>query len=173
MSARSPLLRAFLVDDEPLALKRLSRLIAETGRVEVIGSSADPLDAVERIGNFEVDVLFLDIHMPVLSGFELPDRPDRQPLVNFTNFFAKDKLPFAATPEKNYVVDSTIAELEQKLDPKKFVHVHRSTLLNVHHVHELYSWFAGRMLVRLKDGKHTELTVARDRVRVLKERLGI
>jgi DNA-binding NarL/FixJ family response regulator len=33
-------LRAFLVDDEPLALKRLSRLLADTGRVEVIGSSS-------------------------------------------------------------------------------------------------------------------------------------
>ena len=59
-------------------------------------------------------------------------------------------------------------ELEQKLDPGRFVRVHRATLVNVAHVHELHSWFAGRMMVRLKDAKHTELTVSRDRVRALK-----
>ena len=90
-----------------------------------------------------------------------------------THFFASDKLTFASTPAKNYAVDYTIQELEQKLDPAKFVRVHRATLVNVAHVQELHSWFAGRMMVRLKDPKHTELTVSRDRVRALKQRLGI
>ena len=85
-----------------------------------------------------------------------------------THFFASDKLTFAATAVKNYAVDYTIQELEQKLDPGKFVRVHRATLVNVAHVHELHSWFAGRMMVRLKDPKHTELKVSRDRVRALK-----
>jgi len=40
-------------------------------------------------------------------------------------------------------------------------------------VKELYSWFSERMMVRINDGKDTELTVARDRVRTLKERLGL
>jgi two-component system LytT family response regulator len=82
-------------------------------------------------------------------------------------------LTYAATPTKNYVVDHTIQELEQKLDPRKFIRIHRAALLNLDYVHELNSWFAGRMMVRLKDDKRTELTVSRDRVRVLKQRLGI
>ena len=90
-----------------------------------------------------------------------------------THFFASDKLTYAATPAKNYSVDHTIQELEQKLDPKRFVRIHRSTIVNVQFVQEMHSWFAGRMMVRLKDDQHTELTVARDRVRALKERLGI
>jgi two-component system LytT family response regulator len=90
-----------------------------------------------------------------------------------THFFAADKLTFAATSAKNYAVDYTIQELEEKLDPVKFVRVHRATLVNVSHVQELHSWFAGGMMVRLKDPKHTELKVSRDRVRALKERLGI
>ena len=48
--------------------------------------------------------------------------------------------------------------------------MHRATLVNVAHVQELHSWFAGRMMVRLKDPKQTELTVSRDRVRALKQR---
>jgi two-component system LytT family response regulator len=90
-----------------------------------------------------------------------------------THFFARDKLTYAATAAKNYVVDHTIQELEQKFDPRKFVRIHRAILLNVDYVHELNTWFAGRLMVRLKDEKHTELTVSRDRVRALKERLGV
>ena len=46
-------------------------------------------------------------------------------------------------------------------------------MVNIDHVYELYTWFAGRMLVRLKDDKRTELTVSRDRVKSLKDRLSI
>jgi two-component system, LytTR family, response regulator len=64
-------------------------------------------------------------------------------------------------------------ELEAKLDPKHFVRIHRSTVLNIDYVQELHTWFAGRLLVRLKDEKRTELTVARDRVKALKDRLDL
>ena len=90
-----------------------------------------------------------------------------------THFLAKDKLTYAVTPEKSYVVDSTIVELEQRLDPARFTRIHRSTLLNLDHVQEIHSWFAGGVMVRLKGEKRTELTVARDRVRALGQRLGI
>jgi two-component system, LytTR family, response regulator len=90
-----------------------------------------------------------------------------------THFFASDKLTYAATGAKNYAVDYTIQELEQKLDPARFVRVHRASLVNVDHVQELHSWFAGKMMVRLKDAKHTEIAVSRDRVCGLKQRLGM
>jgi two-component system LytT family response regulator len=89
-----------------------------------------------------------------------------------THFYAKDKLTFAATQTKDYCLDQSIVELEQRLDPKRFVAVHRSTMVNVDYVQELYTWFGGRMLLRLKDEKKTELQVARDRVKALKEHLG-
>jgi DNA-binding LytR/AlgR family response regulator len=46
-------------------------------------------------------------------------------------------------------------------------------LVNIDCVYDLHAMFAGRMLVRLKDEKKTELTVSRDRVKALKQRLGI
>ena len=79
----------------------------------------------------------------------------------------------AATGDKNWAVDRTIAELEEKLDPARFVRVHRSTIVNLEFVNELYSWFGGRMMLRLKDQKKTELTVSRERLKELKERLGL
>jgi two-component system LytT family response regulator len=88
-----------------------------------------------------------------------------------THFYAKERLTYAATRPKAYVIDATIAELEHKLDPARFVRIHRSTLLNLSYIDEVNAWFAGGMVVRLKDGKRTELQVARDRVRELKARL--
>ena len=90
-----------------------------------------------------------------------------------THFYSKDRLTFAATGSKKYVVDYTISELEEKLDAKGFLRVHRATLLNLSLVGELHRWFGGRMIVRLKDKERTELTVARDQVKTLKERLGL
>ena len=247
-------MRAFLVDDEALALKRLQRMLAVTKRVQIIGVSTDPVEAVPAILEAKPDILFLDIEMPGMTGFEMLAHLQPQPWVVFTtaydryaleafgvnsvdyllkpieaahldraldkierlrgsaaappemtelirrltpasypdrvaskvgekiefvelqevtHFFAADKLTFAATAAKNYAVDYTIQELEEKLDPGRFVRVHRATLINVAHVQELHAWFAGGMMVRLKDPKHTELKVSRDRVRALKERLGI
>jgi two-component system LytT family response regulator len=92
-------------------------------------------------------------------------------LAQVTHFFAQDKLTYAATPDGNHIVDRTVAELEQELDPARFLRIHRAILLNTDFIDEIHSWFGGRLLVRLKDARHTELTVARDRVRGLKERL--
>ena len=48
-----------------------------------------------------------------------------------------------------------------------------SALVNVDWIHEVNSWFAGKVILTLKDAQHTQLTVARDRVRSVKDRLGI
>jgi two-component system LytT family response regulator len=93
-------------------------------------------------------------------------------LSHVTHFFAHDKLTYAATEAKNYVVDYTVSDLEQKLSPRSFCRIHRSTLVNLAWVKEMDAWFGGRVLVRLKDAKSTELQVARERVAELKKRLG-
>ena len=70
-------------------------------------------------------------------------------------------------------INFTMAELEAKLDLRRFLRVHRATIVNVAFVQELDAGVDGGVMVRLKDDKKTELAVARDRVRELKERLGI
>jgi len=253
MSTRPPL-RVYVVDDEPLAVQRLTRLLRQTRRVEIVGSTVKPAEAVEFLSNQSVDAVFLDIQMPGMTGFELLQKLPKEPAVIFTtafdrfaldafevnsvdylvkpieverlekaltklerlrgtpqgiaeteqiralareltrkfperissrigervvfvevaritHFYAKDKLTFAATASKDYAVDATISELEEKLDPAVFIRIHRATLLNLNYVEEVSSWFGGGMIVRLKDGKRTELQIARDRVKHLKERL--
>ena len=253
-----PLIRAYVVDDERLAVQRLSRLLTETGRVSVAGSSSDPEEALAALRDADVDVVFLDIQMPGMTGFELIAQLDRHLPVVFTtaydryaleafavnsidyllkpveserlekaldklerfsvpggtaapdvralarqlakelspgrkleriasrvgerttvldvarvtHFFAKDKLTFAVASGREHIIDVTLAELDSLLDARRFVRVHRATIVNVAFVQELYPGVDG-LLVRLKDEGKTELSVARDRVRELKERLGI
>lgn len=250
-------LRVYLIDDEALALRRLTRMLEATRRVRIIGSTTDPEAGLAVLAQAQIDALFLDIEMPVLSGFELLARLPVQPFVIFTtaydhyalrafavnsidyllkpieaeqldraltklerlraagrppelsavmeqlaaalksppspcptriasrlgdrvqfvdlrrvsHFVAKDKLTYAVTGEKSFVIDAGIAELEQKLDPAQFIRIHRATLVNLDFIAEVHTAFAGGMIVRLKDAQRTELAVARDRVRALKQRL--
>jgi len=82
-------LRAFLIDDEPLALKRLGRMLQATGRVDVVGQATDPAKGLEQLATENVDVLFLDIHMPGMTGFQVVERIPAGPAVVFTT--AHDK----------------------------------------------------------------------------------
>lgn len=263
MNAVPALLRVYLVDDEPLALKRLAKLLDATHRVEIAGAATDPEEAVEFLNAHAIDLLFLDIQMPGLNGFELLARISPQPMVIFTtahdeyalnafkvnsidyllkpiepaelnraldkfermrgaqagadfqahvkaaieravasfrpagvampgriasragetiqfvelakvtHFQAEEKLTYAVTSAKKFAVDYTIADLEKKLDRAQFLRIHRSTLVNLAWINEVHSWFGGRLLLRLKGDKPVELTVARDRVRDLKQTLGL
>jgi two-component system LytT family response regulator len=245
--------KVFLVDDEPLALKRLARLLDTTGRVEIIGQSTDPVAAVEAIAAARPELVFLDISMPELDGFgvcaQLPpgimivfttahdehalrafevsaidyllkpirdaelgralDKLDRlraQPdaqaqlaaamariaaiappaperiasrlgdkihlidLDRITHFTAEDKLTYANTRDKAYVVEPSINELEDRYAKLGFFRIHRATLVRLAAIIELHATPDGTR-VRLADGK--ELAVARERVKFLKDRLGV
>jgi len=77
-------LRAFVIDDEPLAVKRLARMLEATGRVEIVGRATDPEDGLEQVAAQAVDVLFMDIHMPGLTGFQVVERLPAGPMIVFT-----------------------------------------------------------------------------------------
>jgi two-component system, LytTR family, response regulator len=260
-------LRAYLVDDEPLAIERLERMLANFDVLRIDGTATDPAQALEallRESGQSIDVLFLDIQMPGMNGFELLSRLPEQPFVIFTtaydeyalqafqvnsidyllkpieeeplaraikklnrlrpiaksgwqqnpqlptllkelaaslrgqqpsyphriasrvgerisfldldavtHFVAQDKLTYAVANGRQHCVDQTITELERRLDPSRFLRIHRSVLVNVDWIQEVNSWFAGKVVLSLKDAQRTQLPVARDRVRALKSRLGI
>jgi two-component system LytT family response regulator len=250
------MLCAYVVDDERLAVERLTRLLVATGRVTIAGSTTDPEVALTFLRITPVDVLFLDIQMPGLTGFELLEPLDRDVTVVFTtaydryaldafgvssldyllkpiaaerleraldkverfagqpqpdvrmlarelaaqltpnrrleriasrvgerttvldvaritHFTSRDKLTFAVVNGHEHVIDHTLAELESQLETRRFARIHRATIVNIGFVQELFPALDGGVLVRLKDEKRTELSVARDRVRDLKQRLGI
>jgi DNA-binding LytR/AlgR family response regulator len=63
-------LRSLLIDDEPNARMRLRWLLKDEQRVEVIGEAKDGLEAVTEIQRLRPDLVFLDVQMPGLDGFE-------------------------------------------------------------------------------------------------------
>jgi len=64
-------MRALLVDDEPLARALLREQLAAHPDIEIVGEAANGFDAVKQIGELAPDLVFLDIQMPKLSGFEV------------------------------------------------------------------------------------------------------
>jgi len=82
-------LRALLIDDEPLAIRRLARSLAQVEGVEVVGSTTSAREAVALIDAEKPDLVLLDIAMPGLTGFEVLERisPDVQPAVIFVTAY--------------------------------------------------------------------------------------
>lgn len=64
-------LRTITVDDERVALRRLGRLLAHNGDVEIVAECADGPNAVAAVRQHQPDVLFLDVQMPGMTGFEV------------------------------------------------------------------------------------------------------
>jgi two-component system LytT family response regulator len=79
-------IRAIIVDDEPLAREGIRTFLAEEPDVEVIGECADGADAVRAVEKRRPDLLFLDVQMPRLNGFDVLEAiaPELMPLVIFT-----------------------------------------------------------------------------------------
>jgi len=83
-------LRAYLVDDEPLAIERLKRLLAGFDNLEIVATATDPAQALADLNAQSaapIDVLFLDIQMPGINGFDLLARLTVQPFVIFTTAY--------------------------------------------------------------------------------------
>lgn len=64
-------IRAIVVDDEPMALARLSRLLREEDGVEVVAECGDGASAIAALRSHRPDVAFLDIHMPEVDGLRV------------------------------------------------------------------------------------------------------
>jgi len=265
-------IRALLVDDEPLARKRLRTLLGPHARVQIVGEAANGEEACALVETLQPDLLFLDIQMPGLTGFDvlarLPASPRRPRVIFITAhdefavkafeeqaldyllkpveperlaraisrltetaanagagagspvedprldrllaslaaqgvvatpsrtllrripvrrgarialvevatavfFRAEDKYTVLYTSDAEHVIDRTIDELEQSLDPDQFLRIHRAAIVNVGFVQELTSVEGGRFVVALNDARNTRLVASRSGARTLRERLGL
>src|SRR5438552_7776617 len=97
-------LRAYLVDDERLAVQRLTRLLEETGRVTIAGSTTDSAEALVFLRANQVDVLFLDVQMPEMTGFELLEQLARDVPVVFTTAYDQYALEAFAVNSIDYLL---------------------------------------------------------------------
>jgi two-component system LytT family response regulator len=234
------MIRALIVDDEPLVRERLRTLLAEHADLQVVGEAGDGPSALNAVRDLTPDVVFLDIQMPGLTGLEVADvwrSEGALPLIIFVTAFdqfaldafrlhALDYLTKPIDPERfaeclnrvrelhrltnrdtleqriqavielherrrlvkahlvvrederyllvptagihcleatgNYVrlhcersqhlLRGTLAGVESKLDPKRFLRVHRSWIVNLDHVREAQAWTKGSWILLTRSG---------------------
>jgi DNA-binding LytR/AlgR family response regulator len=79
--------KALVVDDEPLARRRLIRMLERMPDVEVAGQAGDGVEALEAIRRLDLDVVLLDIRMPGLDGLTLASSADDLPPIVFTTAY--------------------------------------------------------------------------------------
>ena len=242
----APRIRTLIVDDEPLGRERIRTLLEHREDIENVGECQNGREAVESIRALSPDLVFLDIQMPELDGFEVIREvgPRQMPHVIFVTAYDQHALeafsvhaldyllkPFDVerfqkalrqavhriTTEKqvsvatrieamlqdvgpapqwldrlmvkargrytfvlakdidwieatgNYatlhaggqkhLIRQTMTGLEDQLDPKIFLRIHRSTIVNLDRVKEFYPMASGEYEVCLVDG--TRLTLSR------------
>ena len=79
--------KCYLVDDEILAIRELETMLKAFPELEIIGSSDRATKAVEQINSLKPDLIFLDINMPGMNGFELLEKLDEAPDVIFVTAY--------------------------------------------------------------------------------------
>ena len=245
------LLRAVVVDDEAPARLAVRHALDALGDVEIVAECSDGFDAVKAVGELKPDVIFLDVQMPKLDGFEVLELIGRDVPIIFVTAYdefalrafevhAVDYLlkPFGAerlaeavervrarlaagdtstvearalratarpagplervvirdgsqvhvvpvdridyveaqddyvairSAGKSYLKDQTLGDLETLLDPRRFVRVHRSYLLNIERLSRVELYAKDSRIAILQDG--TKIPISRAGYQRLQELL--
>lgn len=253
----APPIRVLLVDDETLAREMVREMLRDDPDVEIVGECVNGREAVATIRRTQPDLIFLDVQMPEVGGFEVLEALERSLIPNVIFITAYDQYAVRAfevhaldyllkpfdrerfttswerakahilrernggvdqrilallqelkagtrylerlviksggriyfletseidwieaegnyvsvhTGKKAHLLRETISSLESQLDPKKFVRIHRSSIVRIDRIQELQPWFHGEYRVILNSG--TQLTLSRKYREKLQEALG-
>jgi len=115
--------KTILIDDEPLAISRLKRLLAKFSDVfQIIDHATNGQEGLEKIEEQKPDLIFLDIEMPLMNGFELLAALDYMPMVIFcTAFdqyaiqaFEENSVDYLLKPVEKERLEKTVDKLRQR-----------------------------------------------------------
>jgi len=121
-------MKALIIDDERIARQELRRLLAAHPEVEIAGEASDGAEALSLIEKLQPDVLFLDIQMPGMTGFDLLDRLRDVPQVIFTTAYDQHALQAFNANALDYLLKPiaparlalAIRKLRASREPTKF-----------------------------------------------------
>ena len=82
-------IKCLAIDDEPLALQKLSNYVKKTPYLQLVGACQSALEAKEIMQKEWIDAIFIDINMPDLNGMEFVKQMDRPPMVVFTTAYSE------------------------------------------------------------------------------------
>lgn len=114
--------KTIIIEDEQLARKRLQRLLANYAEIDIIAEAENGAQGLELINQHQPDLVFLDIEMPILNGFEMLSKlKEKSPKVVFTTAydqyaikaFEEGSIDYLLKPIELERLDKTIAKLKQ------------------------------------------------------------
>ncbi|MDH5032808.1 LytR/AlgR family response regulator transcription factor [Chryseobacterium cucumeris] len=104
-------MNCIIVDDEPLARAEMRSLIAEISSMDVLGEFSNAPSALEFLKDNEVDLIFLDIEMPMVTGLEFVEMLPKKSLIIFTTAYSQYAL-------KSYELEA-VDYLLKPIDPQR------------------------------------------------------
>jgi len=105
-------LKVIIVDDEPLALSFLHSILIKLNNISIVGQCKNGREALAAIRKYEPDLMFLDIQMPGMNGFEVVKeiQSDRMPMIIFVTAYDQ----FAADAFDVHAVDYVLKPLDEQ-----------------------------------------------------------
>ncbi len=230
-------INCIIVDDEKLARDLLMEFLEPYPEIEVLAQCSKGTEAVEKIEELKPNLIFLDVQMPGMDGFDVLEALEHKPYVIFTTAYdqyaikafdsnaidyllkpldedrfnlaikraterikteesnfdellenlkaadpdgvkysthlfvqksekllnievndimhleASGDYTILTTKSDQFLSSSGIGKLEEKLDPEKFIRIHRSTIINLNYLKEIEKHFNGGLIVKMENGK--------------------
>lgn len=131
--------KAILIDDEQIALGRLKRLLSHFEDViEIVGEAANGHEGIQKIEAIRPDLIFLDIEMPLMTGFEMLARLSYIPMVVFVTAydqyaikaFEENSIDYLLKPVEKERLSKTIEKLKS-LKPEQEKSLTQASLLQL------------------------------------------
>jgi two-component system, LytTR family, response regulator len=131
--------RAILIDDEEIALGRLKRLLSQfEDIIEIVGEAANGHQGIQVIEDIRPDLIFLDIEMPLMTGFEMLARLSYMPMVVFVTAydqyaikaFEENSIDYLLKPVEKDRLSKTIEKLKS-LKPEQEKSLTQASLLQL------------------------------------------
>jgi two-component system LytT family response regulator len=104
------MLRCIAIDDEPLALELLEDNISRVAYLKLVASFSDPVEAIARMQQEEIDLVFLDIQMPGLTGLQLIQSLPKKPMFILVTAYEKYALESYNLDVVDYLVKPVALE---------------------------------------------------------------
>ena len=113
-------MNCIIIDDEPLARAEMRSLIKEASTIEILGDFSNALTALEFLKTKDVDLIFLDIEMPLVTGLEFAEQLPKQSLIIFTTAYSQyalksyelDAIDYLLKPIEKHRLEKAIQKAE-------------------------------------------------------------
>jgi two-component system LytT family response regulator len=106
--------KVIIIDDEPLARSIVSAFLKKFEELEIVAECNNGFEGIKAIEEFEPDLIFLDIQMPKINGFEMLELLDQSPAVIFTTAFDEYAIKAFETSAVDYLLKPFTEERFEK-----------------------------------------------------------